>query len=72
MDALLDLSVELSIPLLDQVVATLFSGTGQTQQEAQRVLSAFQEHPDAWTKVDGILEHSGNSQTKVPSESLAD
>ena len=35
------------------------------QQQAQRVISQFQEHPDAWQKVDLILETSQNFQTKV-------
>lgn len=31
---------------------------------AEAVLKKFQEHPDAWTRVDAILEHSKNPQTK--------
>ena len=31
---------------------------------ADRVLMAFREHPDAWTRVDTILESSSNPQTK--------
>ncbi|QQP55503.1 Exportin1like, partial [Caligus rogercresseyi] len=28
------------------------------------VLTSLKEHPEAWTKVDAILEFSGNQQTK--------
>lgn len=31
---------------------------------AENVLKKLQEAPDAWTRVDGILEHSQNQQTK--------
>ena len=35
------------------------------QQMAQQVLTQFQEHPDAWTRVPEILERSSFPQTKV-------
>jgi len=31
---------------------------------AQEVLTNLKEHPDAWTRVDTILEYSSNQQTK--------
>ena len=31
---------------------------------AQEVLTTLKEHPDAWTRVDTILEYSSNQQTK--------
>jgi len=31
---------------------------------AQEVLTTLKEHPDAWTRVDTILEYSQNQQTK--------
>ena len=31
---------------------------------AQEVLTNLKEHPDAWTRVDTILEYSQNQQTK--------
>ena len=34
------------------------------QHVAQEVLTSLKEHPDAWTKVDTILEFSHNQQTK--------
>ena len=34
------------------------------QRVAQDVLTSLKEHPDAWTRVDTILEFSQNQQTK--------
>lgn len=31
---------------------------------AQKVLTEFQDHPDAWSRVDSILEYSKNVNTK--------
>lgn len=31
---------------------------------AQKILEQFQEHPQAWTRVDTILEYSQNQNTK--------
>jgi len=35
------------------------------QQAAQKVLAQFQEHTEAWIRVDTILETSKNPNTKV-------
>ncbi|KAG1415448.1 hypothetical protein G6F58_006479 [Rhizopus delemar] len=63
-EAILDFSKELDVTLLDQVVMTFFTGSGQEQQIAQQILTQFQDHEEAWTKVDGILEKSNVPQTK--------
>lgn len=34
------------------------------QRLAQEFLTTFKEHPNAWTRVDTILEYSQNQQTK--------
>lgn len=34
------------------------------QRVAQEILTSFKEQPDAWTRVDTILEFSSNQQTK--------
>ena len=34
------------------------------QRQAQGVLTSLKEHPEAWTRVDTILEFSNNQQTK--------
>jgi len=61
---LLDFNQKLDIGLLDRVVGTLYSGSGDQQKMAQEVLTTLKDHPDAWTKVDTILEFSVNQQTK--------
>ena len=35
------------------------------QHVAGQILHQFKEHPEAWTRVDMILEFSSNQQTKV-------
>jgi exportin-1 len=42
----------------------MYSGEGQQQRMAQELLTTLKEHPDAWTRVDTILEFSKNQQTK--------
>ena len=48
---LLDFNQKMDIGLLDQVVQTLYSSSGEQQKIAQDVLTTLKEHPDAWTKV---------------------
>lgn len=62
--ALLDFNQKLDIGLLDSVVVSMYAGNGETQRVAQEVLTTLKEHPDAWTRVDTILEYSCNQQTK--------
>ncbi|KAJ1985367.1 Karyopherin transporter [Dimargaris verticillata] len=64
MEEVLDFSRELNISLLDRVVDAFFTGTGPNSQQAQQILTQFQEHPDAWTRVDAILTNSASLQTK--------
>ena len=52
-----------SIPQ-DNVVTAMYASTGTEQKMAEEVLTTLKEHPDAWTKVDTILEFSNNQQTK--------
>ncbi|CAD5118443.1 DgyrCDS7150 [Dimorphilus gyrociliatus] len=61
---LLDFNQKLDINLLDSVVGCMYSGIGQEQKVAQDVLTNLKEHPEAWTRVDTILEYSTNQQTK--------
>uniref|UniRef100_A0A2K5I3H1 Exportin-1 n=1 Tax=Colobus angolensis palliatus TaxID=336983 RepID=A0A2K5I3H1_COLAP len=61
---LLDFSQKLDINLLDNVVNCLYHGEGAQQRMAQEVLTHLKEHPDAWTRVDTILEFSQNMNTK--------
>ncbi|KAI9023764.1 nuclear export factor CRM1 [Phycomyces nitens] len=63
-DSILDFSKELDVAKLDQVVLTFYTGSGSEQQMAQKLLTEFQDHEEAWTRVDGILERSTVSHTK--------
>lgn len=62
--ALLDFNQRLDINLLDNVVGCMYNGKGDEQSSAEKILTQFKEHPEAWTKVDTILEFSTNQQTK--------
>ncbi|XP_028137318.1 exportin-1 [Diabrotica virgifera virgifera] len=64
MAELLDFSQKLNIKLLDNVVISMYAGKGESQRIAQEVLTTLKEHPDAWTRVDTILEYSTNQETK--------
>ncbi|XP_003705025.1 exportin-1 emb [Megachile rotundata] len=61
---LLDFNQKLDITLLDNIVGCMYSGIGEQQRVAQEVLTTLKEHPNAWTRVDTILEYSQNQQTK--------
>lgn len=61
---LLDFSEKLDINLLDNVVVCMYNGSGDQQRVAQDILTHLKEHPEAWTRVDTILEYSNNLQTK--------
>lgn len=61
---LLDFSQKLDINLLDSIVNCMYTGVALEQRAAQQVLTQLKEHPDAWTRVDTILEFSQNQQTK--------
>ncbi|XP_008555706.1 exportin-1 [Microplitis demolitor] len=61
---LLDFNQKLDITLLDSIVVCMYNGIGEQQKIAQEVLTTLKEHPDAWTRVDTILEYSQNQETK--------
>uniref|UniRef100_A0A1A9URN0 Exportin-1 n=1 Tax=Glossina austeni TaxID=7395 RepID=A0A1A9URN0_GLOAU len=61
---LLDFSQKLDISLLDRIVECLYTSQGDQLRLAQDILTTLKEHPDAWTRVDSILEFSQNQQTK--------
>lgn len=64
MEGLLDFSREFDVSLLDRVAVAFYTGAGQEQQMAQQVLTQFEEHPDAWTRVPDIMERSTFPQSK--------
>jgi exportin-1 len=39
--------------------------TNKKQLQAKQILEQFQDHPDAWKRVDGILERSSMAESKV-------
>uniref|UniRef100_A0A0K8SDD3 Exportin-1 n=1 Tax=Lygus hesperus TaxID=30085 RepID=A0A0K8SDD3_LYGHE len=61
---LLDFNQKLDVNLLDNIVGCMYTGMGEQQRIAQEVLTNLKEHPDAWTRVDAILEYSSNQETK--------
>ncbi|KAK2560869.1 Exportin-1 [Acropora cervicornis] len=61
---LLDFSQKLDITLLDSVVSCFYMAHGPQQRMADQILTQLKQHPDAWTRVDTILEFSNNQQTK--------
>ncbi|VDP49142.1 unnamed protein product [Schistosoma mattheei] len=61
---LLDFSQRLDIGLLDRVVNCMYHEAGDQQKIAEKVLNTLKEHPDAWMRVDSILEFSSNQETK--------
>eukprot|EP00878_Enallax_costatus_P004424 GHUV01004664.1.p1 GENE.GHUV01004664.1~~GHUV01004664.1.p1 ORF type:complete len:817 (+),score=242.84 GHUV01004664.1:920-3370(+) len=63
--ALLDFSQPMNVELLETTVAVFYGpGTPEQRGAAEKVLKAFQEHPEAWTRVDVILEKAKTQQTK--------
>ncbi|XP_059157239.1 exportin-1-like [Physella acuta] len=63
-EKLLDFTQKFDIHLLDTIVSCMYTADGEQQRMAQEVLTTLKEHPDAWTRVDTILEFSNNQQTK--------
>ncbi|KAJ1920524.1 Karyopherin transporter, partial [Tieghemiomyces parasiticus] len=61
---ILDFTREFDVGLFDQVVNTFFTTTGPESQRAQQVIAQFQEHPEAWSRVDAILDQSSSLQSK--------
>ncbi|MEW5316465.1 MAG: hypothetical protein WDW38_007837 [Sanguina aurantia] len=62
---LLDFSLPTNVALLDATVSLMYgSGTPDQRQAAEKLLLQFQEHPQAWVRVDSILESSQNPSTK--------
>lgn len=55
-----------SHPAATLTIITLYLHWHPTLQRgaADKVLTAFREHPEAWTRVDAILESASNAQAK--------
>ncbi|KAJ3178263.1 Karyopherin transporter [Gaertneriomyces sp. JEL0708] len=63
MEGILNFDGELDITLFDRVVQAMFM-VGPEQATANQVLEQFRQHPDAWKRVDGILERAQVMQSK--------
>ncbi|KAK3806936.1 MAG: CRM1 C terminal-domain-containing protein [Linnemannia elongata] len=63
MESILDFSRDLDIGLFDRVVQAFFSA-GPDHKHAQAILTEFQENPDAWRRVDAILDNSTDLNSK--------
>ena len=61
---LLDFEQKFDINLLENVVRAMYEGDAESQRAAQEILTTLKEHPDAWKRVDAILEYSSNEETK--------
>ncbi|CAG9460409.1 unnamed protein product [Pedinophyceae sp. YPF-701] len=62
---LLDYSQPLNVELLDRVTITFYTAADPGERKAaEDVLRAFQEHSEAWTRVDAILEKAKDDNTK--------
>ncbi|KAJ3194094.1 Karyopherin transporter [Irineochytrium annulatum] len=68
MERILDFSTDLDVGLLDQVVHASFNSKGGGQEASQsmalNIINQFRDHPEAWKRVDGILERSQMVATK--------
>ncbi|KAI8636928.1 nuclear export factor CRM1 [Parasitella parasitica] len=63
-ECLSDLTQEFDVGLLDQVVVTFYSSTGDARRTAEEILTRLQEDEEAWNRVDTILEKSTVPETK--------
>lgn len=70
--SILDFAAPLDIEALDTLVSTFYTGSGAAQKEAGELLQRFQEHPDAWTRVDAVLERLKLPQSKYLALSILD
>ncbi|KAF9438397.1 Karyopherin transporter [Entomortierella beljakovae] len=64
MEAILDFNRDLDVDLLDRIVQTFYNSTGPDHKLAGQVIAQFQEHPEAWRRVDVILDTSKFTNTK--------
>ncbi|GBF89748.1 hypothetical protein Rsub_02918 [Raphidocelis subcapitata] len=53
------------VPQLEALVAQFYgAGTQEQRATAEKALKAYQDHPEAWSRVDTILEKAQTQQTK--------
>jgi len=64
MHRICDLSQEMDVHLLDNIVATAYDPMNPQRASANNVLMALKENPDIWVRADAIMERAINSQTR--------
>mmetsp|Transcript_15108 Transcript_15108/g.50989 ORF Transcript_15108/g.50989 Transcript_15108/m.50989 type:complete len:1084 (-) Transcript_15108:130-3381(-) len=65
LEKLLDFGSPLDVALLDQVVIAMYTCRDEAQRkQINAFMTAFQEHPQAWTRVDTILEQTQCDQSR--------
>jgi exportin-1 len=64
MERLLNFEAPLDIGLLDAVMAAFYSSDKSQRETANAVLTQFQEHSQAWTKIMPILTNSQDTNTR--------
>jgi len=62
MESILDFSKPLDVGVLDQAAKAFYM---EGNQQIGALITAFQNHPDAWTRADTILEHSTMLETRM-------
>eukprot|EP00818_Percolomonas_sp_WS_P000424 CAMPEP_0117443390 /NCGR_PEP_ID=MMETSP0759-20121206/4670_1 /TAXON_ID=63605 /ORGANISM="Percolomonas cosmopolitus, Strain WS" /LENGTH=1065 /DNA_ID=CAMNT_0005235363 /DNA_START=185 /DNA_END=3382 /DNA_ORIENTATION=+ len=65
MNQILDFSAPLDVQLLDRIVGAMYQGNPNEIQQANEILTKFQQHANSWTKVIQILQQSSSHQTKI-------
>eukprot|EP00760_Papus_ankaliazontas_P004900 PhM_4_TR1225/c0_g1_i1/m.24325/K14290/XPO1, CRM1; exportin-1 len=66
MDSVLNFDTPLDVQMLERVVLTAYLNppSAEAQRQAQNILTQLLEHPNAWTRVDGILDRSQCPHTR--------
>eukprot|EP01012_Entosiphon_sulcatum_P019589 TRINITY_DN24503_c0_g1_i1.p1 TRINITY_DN24503_c0_g1~~TRINITY_DN24503_c0_g1_i1.p1 ORF type:complete len:1057 (-),score=290.97 TRINITY_DN24503_c0_g1_i1:3-3173(-) len=64
MEQILNFDAPLDVQLFDRIVNMMYNGSPQDIRRAQDILSIFEQHQDAWQRVDKILGNSGSPQAK--------
>jgi exportin-1 len=58
MEAILNFALPFDVNMYDNIVSVFNDASHPQRAAAERVLNAFRENPDAWTRVDTILATS--------------
>mmetsp|Transcript_49557 Transcript_49557/g.124609 ORF Transcript_49557/g.124609 Transcript_49557/m.124609 type:complete len:1073 (-) Transcript_49557:41-3259(-) len=64
MDQLLNFNVPVDVGLLERIVEVMYKGQPEEKKMASSVLTDFKENPQAWTRVDVILDQAQSQHTK--------